>query len=183
MTAVAPCKCGCDTTDRATKIRHAHTGRSFSDETRAKMAMSAKRRAARGLSEETRAARSRATRGKKHAPDCGHCLAIAGAGNPRWNGGSSQKPIRKRLEMHGGAFDPTVTRRAVLDRDGWVCWLCDAQIPDLPWTNGGANSQYGTVDHVHPISEGGDHIWSNVRAACLRCNAERWYASRREVVA
>src|ERR1700735_5019605 len=49
-----------------------------------------------------------------------------------------------------------LTRRAVLDRDGYLCVYCGARDD--------------TIDHVRPRSKGGTHIWTNVVAACARCN-------------
>lgn len=48
------------------------------------------------------------------------------------------------------------TRRTVLQRDNHRCAYCGA----------GAD----TVDHVQPRSRGGRHEWTNVVAACVRCN-------------
>ena len=48
------------------------------------------------------------------------------------------------------------TRRTVLQRDSHRCAYC----------GGGARH----VDHVHPRSKGGRHEWTNVVAACVRCN-------------
>ena len=48
------------------------------------------------------------------------------------------------------------TRRSVLARDNHRCAYCGA----------GAD----TIDHVRPRSRGGAHEWSNVVAACVRCN-------------
>lgn len=48
------------------------------------------------------------------------------------------------------------TRRTVLQRDRHRCAYCD----------GAAD----TVDHVLPRSRGGAHEWTNVVAACTRCN-------------
>lgn len=48
------------------------------------------------------------------------------------------------------------TRRTVLQRDGHRCAYCAANAD--------------TVDHVHPRSRGGRHEWTNVVAACSRCN-------------
>lgn len=48
------------------------------------------------------------------------------------------------------------TRRTVLQRDGFRCGYC-AGTAD-------------TVDHIHPRSRGGTHEWTNVVAACARCN-------------
>ena len=49
-----------------------------------------------------------------------------------------------------------LTRRAVLDRDAHLCGYCGARAD--------------TIDHVRPRSRGGAHIWTNVVAACARCN-------------
>lgn len=49
-----------------------------------------------------------------------------------------------------------LTRRAVLERDGHRCVYCER----------GAD----TIDHVVPRSRGGRNEWTNVVAACARCN-------------
>jgi 5-methylcytosine-specific restriction endonuclease McrA len=56
-------------------------------------------------------------------------------------------PYRREVPM---------TRRAVLDRDGHECGYCGARAD--------------TIDHVRPRSRGGQHVWTNVVAACARCN-------------
>ena len=48
------------------------------------------------------------------------------------------------------------TRRTVLQRDAHRCGYCAAAAD--------------TVDHIHPRSRGGLHEWTNVVAACSRCN-------------
>lgn len=49
-----------------------------------------------------------------------------------------------------------LSRRAVLQRDQHCCVYCA--------------SKAETIDHVVPRSRGGRHVWSNVVAACRRCN-------------
>lgn len=48
------------------------------------------------------------------------------------------------------------TRRTVLARDSHRCAYCAGPAD--------------TIDHVHPRSRGGRHEWTNVVAACSRCN-------------
>lgn len=63
--------------------------------------------------------------------------------------------VRVPYRRGGGA----VTRRAVLHRDHHRCAYCGAKAD--------------TVDHVVPRSRGGRHEWTNVVAACLRCNGRK----------
>jgi 5-methylcytosine-specific restriction endonuclease McrA len=49
-----------------------------------------------------------------------------------------------------------LTRRGVLDRDAHLCVYC--------------GTKADTIDHVRPRARGGQHIWTNVVAACARCN-------------
>jgi 5-methylcytosine-specific restriction endonuclease McrA len=52
-----------------------------------------------------------------------------------------------------------VNRRTVFQRDGYRCQYCGHQAENL--------------DHVVPRSQGGEHSWTNVVAACRRCNTKK----------
>ena len=49
-------------------------------------------------------------------------------------------------------------KKNILRRDGYTCQYCNRRGERL------------TVDHVVPRSRGGQTTWTNVVAACLRCN-------------
>lgn len=52
-----------------------------------------------------------------------------------------------------------LTRRNIVLRDNFTCQYC---------------GKYGdTVDHIHPRSKGGQHVWENVVCACKRCNSKK----------
>lgn len=53
-----------------------------------------------------------------------------------------------------------LNRRAVMARDAGVCQY-------------GCGRRATTIDHVHPRSKGGKHIWTNVVACCTKCNAKK----------
>lgn len=53
----------------------------------------------------------------------------------------------------------TLSRRAVLVRDGFECQYC--------------GSRAENIDHVLPRSRGGPHTWDNVVACCRRCNSKK----------
>lgn len=55
------------------------------------------------------------------------------------------------------------TRASILLRDANTCQYCG----ETP----GRSSL--TIDHVLPRSKGGQHIWSNLVAACKRCNQKK----------
>lgn len=52
-------------------------------------------------------------------------------------------------------------RFMILRRDAWTCQYCGRTAKD------GATI---TLDHVVPLSKGGDWCWNNLVAACERCN-------------
>lgn len=60
-------------------------------------------------------------------------------------------------------------RRAVAERDGWVCWMCGRGLveahPDP--------RRRLTADHLVPQIHGGSDEPENLRAACQSCNSRR----------
>lgn len=63
-----------------------------------------------------------------------------------------------------------VYRKKVFERDNWRCQICgkkvkaDASCP---------HPKAPTIDHIIPISEGGEHSYRNVRTAHFICNSLR----------
>ena len=51
-----------------------------------------------------------------------------------------------------------LSRREVFARDGFMCMYCGKEAPEL------------TLDHVVPRHRGGRHSWTNLAAACKKCN-------------
>ena len=73
---------------------------------------------------------------------------------------------RARARHYGTTYD-NVDRIAVFERDNWFCQLCETPInPDLAWPA----PMSASLDHVVPLSLGGDHDYQNTQAAHLRCN-------------
>jgi len=70
------------------------------------------------------------------------------------------RPSVIRLEhmIHRPRPRVKLTRREVFRRDNYTCQYCGRH--DLPLT----------VDHILPKRLGGQHIWTNVVAACPSCN-------------
>jgi 5-methylcytosine-specific restriction endonuclease McrA len=66
-------------------------------------------------------------------------------------------------------IDPTVTQDLIYERDKGICYLC-GNLTYKEYENRPAN-QRATIDHIIPVSKGGNHTFENVRIACWRCNS------------
>ena len=58
----------------------------------------------------------------------------------------------------------------VYERDGWTCGLCQEPIDRLAVK---PHPMSPSIDHVIPISKGGEHSLRNVQAAHLGCNVKK----------
>ena len=97
---------------------------------------------------------------------------------------------RRRARLAGVTFDRTVTRSNLRKQYGDECFYCGVLMDFKSRKHGDLRrDSLATVEHVIPISAGGDHSWENVVLACWRCNIsknkklpEEW-AALREVTA
>ena len=62
--------------------------------------------------------------------------------------------------LFSDSYTPPLSNKALFRRDQSLCLYCGEQFP----------SALLSRDHVKPLSQGGADIWSNVVAACKRCN-------------
>ena len=63
-----------------------------------------------------------------------------------------------------------VSRHRVFERDKWTCQLCGKRV------NRKATAPHPhapTLDHVIPLSEGGEHTETNAQLAHFRCNTRK----------
>ncbi len=58
---------------------------------------------------------------------------------------------------------PMPTKRLIYDRDGGICAYCGKSIPYTATT----------LDHVIPLSKGGDSSWENLVNCCHSCNQHK----------
>lgn len=73
---------------------------------------------------------------------------------------------RRRARLADAASEPYTTVE-IADRDGGRCGVCRRKVRlDLEWPH----PRSASVDHIVPLSRGGDDTKSNVRLAHLRCN-------------
>lgn len=75
-----------------------------------------------------------------------------------------------RARRLGATVIEPFERETVFERDDWTCYLCS-----LPVLRGVSafDPDSATVDHVIPLSHGGEHTVRNARTAHLRCNSAK----------
>lgn len=73
----------------------------------------------------------------------------------------------KRMGRRYGYFN--VLR--VFERDRWTCQLCGRKTPQH--LRGTLDPRAPELDHILPISAGGDHIIENCQCACRECNGAK----------
>lgn len=74
---------------------------------------------------------------------------------------------RRRARLKD-AKSESFAAREIHERDGWVCQLCGKPTrPDLP----SGHNLYPSLDHITPLSKGGDHTRANTQCAHRICNS------------
>lgn len=77
---------------------------------------------------------------------------------------------RQRKGRMKNAFVESVSRPILYERDRWVCGICGEPVDKnerhpSPWSP--------SLDHVIPLSKGGEHSYKNCQLAHLRCNIQK----------
>ncbi len=120
-------------------------------------------------SAESRKRMSEAQKGKTLSTE--HKLKLSGANAGRWKGGVTKLPGYKRLASQ---------KRKALERQtessltlgewellkkqyGYACPMCGVSEPEIMLT----------IDHVIPISKGGDNCAENIQPLCQSCNSTK----------
>ena len=67
------------------------------------------------------------------------------------------------LEKELDYYNISENRLKIFERDGYKCKYCLKQLTRFS----------ATLDHIQPVSKGGDNSFDNLTTACLHCNSER----------
>lgn len=85
-------------------------------------------------------------------------------------GYSWAKDAAQRAREAGATVVELFDREQVFDRDGWTCRGCGVDVSlDVDALDPGS----ATVDHVVPLSRGGEHTMANTQCLCLMCNSTK----------
>jgi len=127
---------------------------------------------------------------KNNGVACEPCKAIAAAymrvkhrepkyraANKDWYKRNPHKrPPKNRDRIRStGAKRSYYTRQQIFDRDGYDCYLCNTPV-DLTATHVQGRPGWETyphIEHVVPLSLGGDDTLSNVKIAHAKCNIDK----------
>lgn len=108
---------------------------------------------------------------------CGsHYAAVWRAANVE----RSRDNRKRRRARERGARVEDFTSTEVYERDNWIGGICSEPIPrDAVWPD----LRSPSVDHVVPLSRGGEHSMRNVQASHLSCNSRKQASVPVEAVA
>jgi len=77
---------------------------------------------------------------------------------------ASKKPSPQvDIEHELDYYNVPENRIKVFERDEYKCYNCEKQLTRFT----------ATLDHIQPVSKGGDNSFENLRTACLHCNSRR----------
>ena len=87
---------------------------------------------------------------------------------------SEKKHHRGRAKLYGCEYDPSVTLRELVERNGLRCAICGEMCDpsDHSWSKY-TGPKYPSIDHIIPMSKGGGHTWDNVQVAHIICNSAK----------
>lgn len=77
----------------------------------------------------------------------------------------------KKRARKAGARVETVSPLKVFERDGWRCHLCG--IKTKQHLRGTSASNAPELDHIVPLSKGGEHSYRNTACSCRGCNGRK----------
>ena len=83
----------------------------------------------------------------------------------------------RRARIKDVLVDNDITLKDVYEYDYGICYICGGQCDWNDCLREGkqfiAYGNYPSIDHVVPLTKGGEHSWNNVRLAHLSCNAKK----------
>ena len=77
----------------------------------------------------------------------------------------------KHRARHFGCEYETVDPLKVFARDGWRCQICHKKLRSC--NRGTIKDNAPELDHIIPLSQGGEHSYRNTQCTCRKCNSEK----------
>lgn len=86
----------------------------------------------------------------------------------------------RRVALLKAATVEKVDPFAVFDRDGWRCRICERATPKEK--RGSYDDDAPELDHIIPLSKGGEHSYRNTQCTCRKCNAIKSDSAGRQML-
>ena len=71
------------------------------------------------------------------------------------------QPVDENKELD--YYNVSENRLKIFERDGFKCYYCTKQLTRFS----------AALDHIQPVSKGGDNSFENLTTSCLHCNSQR----------
>lgn len=89
---------------------------------------------------------------------------------------NNHKKDKRLLQIKNVTVDKHITLEKLYQRDAGICYICGTV---CDWSDYYVNKNnvkicgdfYPSIDHVKPLSKGGEHSWQNIRLAHRICNS------------
>lgn len=85
------------------------------------------------------------------------------------------KHFKQRAKRYGVAYE-RFPKSLVYERDNYICQLCNEPVRKTVQyrkSDGKIHMKSPTIDHIVPMSKGGDHKPHNCQTACFECNSKK----------
>jgi len=83
----------------------------------------------------------------------------------------------RRARMAEAIVDKDISLNRLFEKDEGICYICGKKCDkkDIRYENGAwiVGGRYPSIDHVKPLSKGGEHSWKNVKLAHYSCNVKK----------
>jgi HNH endonuclease len=76
---------------------------------------------------------------------------------------ANEAPPLAATEREADFYNVRENRLKIYERDNYKCTYCDKQLTRFT----------ATLDHITPVSQGGDNSAENLKTACLQCNSRK----------
>ncbi len=109
---------------------------------------------------------------KRHGRYCSpRCADIQELRNPVARADRRRRRDRRQALCRGAERAYCFDAKQVLERDGWTCQICGVATPEH--LRGTREPNAPELDHIIPLSRGGDHTPSNTQCLCYQCNRRK----------
>lgn len=82
---------------------------------------------------------------------------------------------RRLRRIKSANVNYNITLERLYERDHGICWICGEECDYNDYRRDDKGSfivggNYPSIDHIYPLSKGGEHSWENVKLAHCYCN-------------